>query len=315
LQFVRAALGLFCFAFLWLPAASAESKEETLRRNVAWQLALERVMISPGIIDGKVGPKTELATKEFQRVHGLPQTGKLDEATSRKLKLEPENVFWRYKVTKEHLDQIGPAPRDWVARSKLDRLAHPTLEDVFVEEFHCTKELLRLVNPGRDLNKLKPGDKFVAILKVKPRRFVQAKYLEVNLKEKVIRVIDKENELAALFHCSIAANKNKRPSGEARITRVVTNPEYTFDPDMWPEVDQDIDRKLRIPPGPKNPVGRCWIELSLRGYGIHGTPDPEMIGKTGSHGCFRMTNWDALALARMVDPGVEVRFVAREQAG
>ncbi len=86
------------------------------------------------------------------------------------------------------------------------------------------------------------------------------------------------------------------------------NPEYTFKPESWPEV-KGIDRCLTIPPGPRNPVGVCWIGLSKRGYGIHGTPQPELIGKTGSHGCFRLTNWDILRLADLVRVGTEVRFV------
>ena len=137
----------------------------------------------------------------------------------------------------------------------------------------------------------------------------RARVLQINLSEKVIRAIDQERRLIGLFHCSIAASKAKRPSGQARITRIVPNPEYTFQPKSWPEVTEKIDRALRIPPGPRNPVGRCWIELSLPGYGIHGTPDPELIGKTGSHGCFRLTNWDALRLGKMVRIGTEVRFV------
>jgi lipoprotein-anchoring transpeptidase ErfK/SrfK len=133
--------------------------------------------------------------------------------------------------------------------------------------------------------------------------------IEINLSEQIIRVIDRDRKLVGLFHCSIAASRAKRPTGQTRITRIVLNPEYTFRPQMWPEVTEKVDRPLRIPPGPRNPVGRCWIALSLPGYGIHGTPNPELIGKTGSHGCFRMTNWDALRLSRMVLIDTDVRFV------
>jgi len=113
-----------------------------------------------------------------------------------------------------------------------------------------------------------------------------------------------------LFHCSIAADKARLPSGQASVIVISENPAYTFDPKMWPEV-KDVTQKLTIPPGPRNPVGLCWIGLSLPGYGMHGTPMPEMIGKTGSHGCFRLTNWDALRLAKMVRVGTPVRFTAR----
>ena len=110
-----------------------------------------------------------------------------------------------------------------------------------------------------------------------------------------------------LFHCSIAAKHAKVPTRPASVTGITENPAYRFDPSMWPEV-KGINHALIIPPGPRNPVGLCWIALSLPGYGMHGSPAPEMIGKTGSHGCFRMTNWDALRLAHMIKPGTPVTF-------
>jgi hypothetical protein len=95
------------------------------------------------------------------------------------------------------------------------------------------------------------------------------------------------------------------------VVVVTPNPAYTFDPKMWPDVT-NVTKKLLIPPGPRNPVGMCWVGLSLPGYGIHGTPNPEMIGKTGSHGCFRLTNWDAVRLGRITTAGVPVKFINPE---
>jgi len=121
-------------------------------------------------------------------------------------------------------------------------------------------------------------------------------------------VLNRQRQLVALLHCSIAKHRDKLPSGDASVVVITENPTYTFDPKMWPEV-KGVDRKLLIPAGPRNPVGRCWIGLSLPGYGIHGSPNPELIGKTGSHGCFRLSNWDALRLARMIRVGTKVHFV------
>jgi lipoprotein-anchoring transpeptidase ErfK/SrfK len=300
--------------FLFMVAMSAPSvwAGETgtaLKRQLAWQVALEAIDFSPGIIDGVIGPKTHLATREFQRVRGLPQTGQLDSSTAKALKVNPDNVLEESRIEQGQLDEIGPAPTSWLARSKLDRLGHRDLEAVLAEQHHCTRGLLRRLNPGVTINDLKVGDAFIAPQVIKaavPRR---APVIEINLSDKTIRVIDGNQRLTGLFHCSIAASRAKRPTGQARITRIVPNPEYTFRPRMWPEVTEKIDGALRIPPGPRNPVGRCWIALSLPGYGIHGTPNPELIGKTGSHGCFRMTNWDALRLSRMVRIDTKVRFV------
>jgi lipoprotein-anchoring transpeptidase ErfK/SrfK len=112
----------------------------------------------------------------------------------------------------------------------------------------------------------------------------------------------------ALVNCSIAAHVEKRPAGEATITSVAFDPNYTFNPELYPEVT-NVTTRLIIPPGPRNPVGVAWIGLSLPGYGIHGTPWPELIGKTGSHGCIRLANWDARRIAKLVRVGMTVRFV------
>ncbi len=294
---------------LSVPSARANETKAALQRQLAWQMALEAINFSPGIIDGVIGPKTRLATREFQRVRGFKQTGQLDSATAAALHIDPNHVLGQQRIESSHLDEIGQAPSSWVARSKLHRLGHRDLEEVLAEQYHCTRGLLRRLNPGVTINDLKVGDAFTAPQVPQPVKSVRAPVIEINLSEKVIRVIDSQNRLMGLFHCSIAASRAKRPTGQARITRIVPNPEYTFRPAMWPEVKEKIDRALRIPPGPRNPVGRCWIALSLPGYGIHGTPNPELIGKTGSHGCFRMTNWDALHLSKMVKIGTTVRFV------
>ncbi len=291
------------------PSVRAYEAGTALRRHLAWQSALEGVGFSPGIIDGAIGPKTRLATREFQRVRGLPQTGELDAATTQALQINPDKVLQQYCIEASHLNEIGPAPTSWLERSKLSRLGHRNLEEVLAEQFHCSRGLLRRLNPGLTINELAVGTVFIAPVVTVPARSGPAPVIEINLSEKTIRAIALDRRLIGLFHCSIATSRAKRPTGQARITRIVPNPEYTFRPKMWPEVTEKIGRALRIPPGPRNPVGRCWIALSLPGYGIHGTPNPELIGKTGSHGCFRMTNWDALRLSKMVRIGTNVRFV------
>lgn len=294
--------------------AFAQDSEAVLRRNVAWQIALDRVGFSPGLIDGRIGPKTELATREVQRVLGLPITGRLDTTTAERLDVKPDHAFGRYTITQEDLAEIGPAPTSWLAKSKLDRLGHKSLSDVLAEKFHCAKHLIDSLNPRVNVNALKPGSKVIVPIIPEPASSPSAHRLEVNLSEKVIRAIDSEDRLIGLFHCSIAADKSNLPRGETRVTVIVRNPDYNFDPAKWPEVKENITSRLRIPPGPRNPVGRCWIGLSLPGYGIHGTPNPELIGKTGSHGCIRLTNWDAIRLGRMVRPGTPVQFATGPSA-
>ena len=290
--------------------AEGAAPDGALRAQLAWQIALDRVGFSGGILDGKVGPKGKLATREFQRAKGLPVSGALDDATSAALGIDPDKALATYTVQAADLEQLGPFPKTWPEKAKLARLAYPSLDELLAEKFHCTRALLGQLNPGKDVAAMKPGESLtVPAVAEAPPAAVKAESLQVNLSEKAVRALGKNGEVVALFHCSIAADKEKLPSGDAKVIVISENPAYTFDPKMWPDV-KDVTQKLTIPPGPRNPVGLCWIGLSLSGYGMHGTPTPEMIGKTGSHGCFRLTNWDAVRLAKMIRIGTPVSFTA-----
>ena len=282
---------------------------QSVRANIAWQVALERVRFSPGIIDGSIGKKTETATREFQRVRGLPTTGKLDAATRGALGVDVESAVTDYTVTPADLAQVGPVPTDWLEKSKLAKLKYESLDAALAEKFHCSRGLLARLNPTRNIAQLRTGDTIQVPNIGASGASTPGEQVEINLPEKIVRVLDREKRLVALFHCSIAKDKENLPSGQSKVVVVSKNPDYTFDPRMWPEV-KNVDRKLTIPPGPRNPVGLCWIGLAVPGVGIHGSPAPEMIGKTGSHGCFRLTNWDALRLSGMVRIGTPVRFVS-----
>lgn len=289
------------------PSAHAGEDPGSLRAKLAWQIALERVGFSPGVIDGSIGRKTELATREFQRVRGLSITGKLDATTALALGVDAGAAVTNYTVQADDHAQIGSVPKSWLEKSRLSRLGYENLAALIAEKFHCTIGLLARLNPGRDLYRLQTGDSVVVPAVGEYPTGLRGTHMEIDLSAKIVRVLDRERKLVALFHCSIAKDREKLPSGDASVVVITENPTYTFDPKMWPEV-KGVDRKLLIPPGPRNPVGRCWIGLSLPGYGIHGSPNPEMIGKTGSHGCFRLTNWDALRLGGMIRVGTKVRF-------
>ena len=285
----------------------ARGADESLSERVGWQIALERAGFSPGVIDGKVGPKTEHATREFQRARGLSPTGKLDPPTVAALDLPTRETLARYTIAAEDVRRIAPLPKTWLEKSAAKWLGYESVAEAVAERFHCSLGLLAELNPGRSLSALQPGDTVSVPHVVDPPAAAQADRLEIDLAGKTIRVLDRASRTVALFHCSVAAKKSNLPSGEGRVQVISHDPEYLFDPAMWPEV-RGIDRKLLIPPGPRNPVGRCWMGLSLPGVGIHGTPHPELIGKTGSHGCIRLTNWDALRLAAMIRVGTKVRF-------
>ena len=295
-------------------AWAAGADDPALHSALAWQIALDRAGFSPGIIDGKGGPKTVLATRELQRAKGLPATGKLDPPTAAALEVAPDRVFATATLEPADVAQVGPIPKGWVEKSKLPKLLYPSLEEFVAERFHCTRGLLARLNPGKNLAALKPGDSLAVPNVADSPPIARGERIDINLSEKVVRVFGKDDQLVGLFHCSIAADKENLPPVRSTTVAVISqNPNYTFDPEKWPEV-KDVKEKLTIPPGPRNPVGLCWIGLALHGYGMHGTPTPEMIGKTGSHGCFRLANWDALRLARMIRIGTLVTFSASPKA-
>jgi len=277
-------------------------------RTVARQAALDRAGFSPGLIDGQVGPKTKLALRTFQEVCGLSATAEFDAAADAALRINDQPVLVRYTVAETDLRMVGEVPSDWNAKADLSRLNYESLAALLAERGHCTRAALARLNPGRDLNRLRAGDTVSLPIVTPDAAKAGIASVEVDLSAKVVRSRDAGGRTVALFHCSTPRLATQRPRGATRIASVTRDPDYTFDPAKWPEV-RGVTRKLTIPPGPRNPVGVCWIGLELDGHGIHGTPAPEMIGKTGSHGCIRLTNWDALRLAHLVRVGTPVRFV------
>lgn len=298
------------------PAKSAVAVSKTADEKiavgdpVAWQAALDRAGFSPGIIDGRLARKTVVALRAFQRAKGLPETGRPDDATRAALGLDSSPSTTTYTITSSDVGQVGPWPKTWYEKSKAGRLGYTSLATLVAERGHCSRDLLQRLNRKINLDRLKVGDALTipnVQHTVSPAR---AAAIEIDFSDKIVYLLDKGKNVVGLYHCSIAKDKSKRPSGACKVKVVKDNPEYLFDPAKWPEV-KDVKRKLLIPPGPRCPVGLCWIGLSLDGYGIHGTPEPENIGKTGSHGCFRLTNWDALELGQRIRVGTPVRFVER----
>lgn len=279
----------------------------TLETGLAWQIALDREGFSPGLIDGRPGGKTVIATREYQRFMGLPESGMLDDATVSALGVRPDAAIGNYTVAQDDFAMIGPNPSDWNQKAKLKMLGYDSIESALAEKFHCTRALLATLNPGVSVAGLKAGDAIRAPA-VSAGQIRPAARVEINLSQKIIRLQDATGKTVGMFHCSIAAKESKRPSGKASVTVINPNPVYKFDPKMYPEV-KSVKRVLMIPPGPRNPVGLCWTGLSRPGYGMHGTPNPELIGKTGSHGCFRLANWDAIRLSKMVQVGTPVTFL------
>lgn len=290
-------------------AAQPESERFRAARQ---QTLLARAGFSPGLIDGKPGRKTKIALEHLQRAKGLDVTGTLNEPTLAAMaaadKLASGEVWTvRYRVTEADLALVtGPIPEDWNERARLERSGYADLVELLAERGWCSTDLVQQLNTGTDLNSLAAGEE-VILPDVNFKPLPRLARLEINLTEKLVLGFGADDTQVMLLHCSIARQAEKRPSGELHVKVVAADPEYTFDPKDWPEVS-NVATKLRIAPGPRNPVGVAWIGLDKPGYGLHGTVRPQDIGKTGSHGCFRLCNWDAARLSRAVKIGTPVQI-------
>jgi lipoprotein-anchoring transpeptidase ErfK/SrfK len=277
----------------------------TPERIAAYQVALERMHFSCGFIDGDQGMRTQRMLRAFQQSRGLPVTGVLDTATRAAIG-EPGEPFLNYTVTPADIDAIMPKPATWRDKAKAARLGYNNIWESLAEKFHCTRGYLRQLNP--DVKEPVAGSDIIGPKVYPAAPYPHAASLRVNLGETSIEALDASGRVIAFFPCSIAKDKNKRPNGRLVVKSVVPDPDYTFDPELFKDsaAEEHITHKMTLPPGPRNPVGTAWIGLSLPGYGIHGTPEPENISRTQSHGCFRLANWNANKVLRMVRVGTPV---------
>jgi lipoprotein-anchoring transpeptidase ErfK/SrfK len=274
---------------------------------VETQVELHRRGYSCGSIDGVRGVQTAEAMKAFQRNEGLRPTGDLDKAT-REILLLTAPPLTTHTFTSAELARLEPVPDTWLGKSKSLWLLHATALEYIAESYRTNPKYLRTLNPDFNWDDILPGAT-VTVPDVAPFTSpLKVARIHIRLAEKVLEATTEEGRI--VLHCpvSIARNVEKRPVGELKVTIVIPDPDYTFDPAVFPESveGQELGRRLIIPPGPNNPVGVAWIGLDRPGYGMHGTPDPEKVGRTESHGCFRLANWDAAALLALVKVGTPV---------
>jgi lipoprotein-anchoring transpeptidase ErfK/SrfK len=277
-------------------------------RILAAQVALCRHAISSGPLDGTIGSQTRAALRVFQQKESLPVTGRLDEATLNLLQLSAP-LHTNYIVSDDHLASLQPLSKTWLGKSQQSSLAYESLLELVAEKTHSHPKLIGWLNPQIDWAKVTNGTAIKVANADYPVAEKKAAFLRIHLAERKLHAYDAETNLLVHFPCSIAARVDKRPLGEElHISAVAPDPNYTFDPAVFPESAeaQQLGRKLILPPGPNNPVGTVWLSLDKPGYGIHGTPKPEEVGRTESHGCFRLANWNAEYLLKLVTIGTPV---------
>lgn len=292
-------------------SASGTEAEEAWPRPVRdWleaQIALARLGFSCGPIDGVGGAQSGSALRAFQSREGLRVSGQLDNSTRKILQLTVP-PFTELQLPVDVFGQIQPLGATWLAKSEQSSLAYESVVEWAAEASHASTTLIRHLNPTIDWTSVLPGAHFVvpAVGHVTFDR--KAAKLHIELGAHVLEAWDEAGNIIAHFPVSIARQVEKRPAGILYVTVVIADPDYTFDPEVFPESEEgkELGRRLRVPPGPNNPVGVAWIGLDRPGYGIHGTPNPEKVGRTESHGCFRLSNWDALTLLDLAWVGLPV---------
>ena len=277
--------------------------------GIRLQVLLARAHFSPGEIDGKFGENAKKALRAYAEAQQLAGVDGLTNDVWQKLVTDSASVLMTYQITDK--DTAGPflarLPHKMEDMKNLVRLDYTSAREELAERFHMSEELLAVLNPGQQFRKA--GTTItVTDLNSSANRSAKIGRLEVDKARQTIRVFDASNQLVDFYPATVGSEEKPSPSGTLRITGVEHNPTYHYNP-KYHFNGVHAKSPFTIRPGPNNPVGTVWINLSAEGYGIHGTPDPGKVSKAESHGCIRLTNWDAEQLAREVKKGIPVEFV------
>jgi lipoprotein-anchoring transpeptidase ErfK/SrfK len=277
------------------------------------QVYLDRNHFSVGSIDGRWGRNSAITVWWWQKAHGLPQTGDVDEATFRSIAAAAGDtpVVQAYTLTPEDLKgpfvHLPDSPYD---KAKLECLCYESVKEELAERFHCTEDFLDLLNPGVSINDLQAGATINALNVRAPLTQDQKDIANV-----VISIVGNSwNGFDAagnvVFHAptTLGSTYDPSPDETVHVVGIARMPHFHYDPKLYHEVP-DSDPDAQLSPGPNSPVGVVWMALSKPHYGMHGTPDPDSIGYASSHGCVRLTNWDAAEVSHRISQGVNVSFV------
>ncbi len=270
------------------------------------QILLARVHFSPGEIDGRIGSNTLRAVAGLRSARNIPAGDTIDANVWNVLNVNPAPALIAYSITADDLK--GPftraIPSEMMAKAKLPYLGYPSPREKIAERFHINPALLQQLNLGKGFN-LSGSEVIVPnVLGTAPGK---AARVVVSKSESTVKVLDDRGMVIAQYPCTSGSEHDPLPIGEWKIKGVQMNPNFYYNPRLFWDAKSG-DTKAMIAPGPRSPVGLVWIDLSKEHYGIHGTPAPSEIGHA-SHGCIRLTNWDALQLAEMVKPGTSASLV------
>jgi peptidoglycan hydrolase-like protein with peptidoglycan-binding domain len=286
---------------------------------LALQVALDRAWVSPGVIDGHAGGQTQMALELFQRSRGLPATAKPDEATRGALRIDEQSATRDYTIAAS--DVAGPfatsIPEDLAAQGSLEALSYTSVVELLAERFHTEAAVLRRLNPqarfveGETIQA--PNVDPLVVPSESKRRDEPGKdagrvgAVVVSRTPSVVLALDAAGALLFAGPVTSGSEHDPLPLGQWKVTDVYLLPIFHYNPALFWDAEPS-HAQTTIKPGPNNPVGIAWIDIDREHYGFHGTPKPETVGRTASHGCVRLTNWDVARLLELVKPGTRVIF-------
>ena len=271
------------------------------------QVMLNNLHASPGAIDGKSGKNFLKALAAYQQIQALPVTGELDKQTwDSLLKNQKTAAFGAYQITAEDIKgpYVKSIPRNYASQSKMRGLYYTRVTEMLGEKFHIDEDFLKQINPKVNFKKV--GETILVPI-VRNDLPQDIALIIAHKPARQLYLYNHMNQMVASFPATIGGSGTPSPKGTHKVIKVAPNPVYGYNPKNF--VQGSNRKKLALPPGPNGPVGNIWIALSKPTFGIHGTPNPSLISKTASHGCVRLTNWDANDLGRKVQNGTVVRFL------
>lgn len=292
-----------------IPVALPNYDEET---SVKLQIFLDNNYFGPGKIDGRMGEFFRKALVHYKRAHGMAETGAVD---SWLIDQVPE-TYTDYVIPEEALNFVGETKSKPSEQSKLKRMLYGSLLELVAERYHSAEEFLKKLNPGMNLENLKPGDT-VKVPNVLPFKIEDLKpgfaekrpelanrKIYIDTKDRFLLVYD-DKQLVAEFPITPGSSTLPAPMGLWRLVGIATLPVFRHDEGVLNHGEKS-SVFYNLPPGPNNPVGILWMALSKPHVGIHGTNNPETIGRAASHGCIRTANWDAARVRELVTVGTPV---------
>jgi len=343
-RWVRSALWVFT-NLIWtfsllaqeaVPKSENNSLPPEREKALRLQVFLDRAEFGPGKIDGRNGDFTLRALELYREANGLPAPAASQNAEENKNPVvtdldltSVEPLYIEYTVTEADVESVGPLPDKVPEQAKLKSMPYRSVGEAIAEKFHSDLKFFEELNPDKS-GKLKAGDT-VTVPNVKPFELSTVQDLDpgseligedstdkkvddashvfsvkVSTKTNMLSVYQNEKLIAA-YPVTIGSNQTESPVGDWKVSGVAKMPDFRYDKAMLERGERSDDFHI-LPSGPNNPVGVIWIQLNKKGIGLHGTSAPDTIGRSESHGCVRLANWDVIRLAEKVKAGVAVEI-------